>query len=139
MIDWRRGRLAFPVFENPEPVPDRSGTGSVSMQDRSAVTEPVLASEHAGLFLRWLQAPGGRVGWIPADELAHAYAEFASDSGIAPLGWIAVGRELRRLLGASKTYLWRNGRKLRAYRIPASECLPLTASRFSRKVQVVER
>ena len=34
-----------------------------------------------------------------------------------PMAWDAVGRELRKLLRQPKTYVWRNGKKFRAYYI----------------------
>ena len=37
---------------------------------------------------------------------------------IEPIGWVAVGRELRRLLGADKEYERINGEQIRVYRIP---------------------
>jgi hypothetical protein len=124
MLNWRRSRC---VAENTKlaPVPDRSGTDADPVPDRSAIATPVFPSEHARLFLQWMQTPGGRVGWIPAAELMNAYAEFTAERGIAPLGWVAVGRELRRLLGARKTYAWLTGRKVRVYRIPPTGSPPL--------------
>jgi len=124
MINWRWSRC---IAQNSKlaPFPDRSGTGSAPVPDRSGVATPVLPGEHARLFLRWLQTPGGRVGWIPADELMRAYTEFMADLGIAPIGWVAVGRELRRLVGTAKTYLWTNGRKVRMHFIPAAGSAPL--------------
>ena len=113
--------------------PDRSSTDPVSIQYRSAVATPVLPSEHAQHFLAWLQAPGGRVGWIPATELAQSYSEFAVSKGLEPIGWSAVGRELRCLLQAQKSYIWLNGRKRRAYRIPAVGSQSLTVLRQDRE------
>ena len=137
MIEWRRSRNAFSKSWAPEPKPDRSGSASASVPDRSGAdpasmaersvtAAPVLPVEHARHFLQWLQEPGGRVGWVPAVELAQAYAEFAADQALDPVGWVAVGRELRRLLGASKTYAWFKGKKVRVYCIPAAGSVPLT-------------
>ena len=137
MIDWRRSRNAFRTSGACEPIPnrsgsavasasDRSGADPASMVERSVTAAPVPAAEHAQHFLRWLQEPEGRVGWVPAVELAHAYAEFAADQSLEAVGWVALGRELRRLLVTSKTYAWINGKKVRVYFIPAVESAPLT-------------
>ena len=137
MIDWRRSRNAFRTSGACEPIPnrsgsavasapDRSGTDPASMVERSVTAAPVLAAEHAQHFLRWLQEPEGRVGWVPAAELAHAYAEFAADQSLKPVGWVALGRELRRLLGQSKIYASSKGEKVRVYFIPAVGSAPLT-------------
>jgi hypothetical protein len=137
MTNWRRSRIASRGTWALEPIPDRSGSASASAPDRSGVdpasmversvaAAPVLPVEHAQRFLRWLQEPGGRVGWVPAVELAQAYVEFAADQALDPIGWVAVGRELRRLLGTPKTYVWSNGKKVRVYLIPAAGPAPLT-------------
>ena len=137
MINWRRSRIASRRTWALEPIPDRSGSASASapdrsgadpasMVERSVAAAPVLPVEHAQRFLRWLQEPGGRVGWVPAVELAQAYVEFAVDQALEPVGWVAVGRELRRLLGTPKTYVWSNGKKVRVYFIPAAGPAPLT-------------
>ena len=126
MIEWRCSRHALRKSWISEPIPDRSGSDPASMVERSVTAAPVLAAEHAQHFLRWLQEPEGRVGWVPAVELAHAYAEFAADQSLEAVGWVALGRELRRLLVTSKTYAWINGKKVRVYFIPAVESAPLT-------------
>ena len=137
MINWRLSRKIFRMSRASEPIPDRSGSTSASVPDRSGTdpasmversvaAAPVLPVEHAQHFLRWLQEPGGRLGWVPAVELAQAYVEFAADQALEPVGWVAVGRELRRLLGTSKTYAWFNGKKVRVYFIPVAGSASLT-------------
>ena len=137
MINWRLSRKIFRMSRASEPIPDRSASTSASVPDRSGTdpasmverlvtAAPVLPVEHAQHFLRWLQEPGGRLGWVPAVELAQAYVEFAADQALEPVGWVAVGRELRRLLGTSKTYAWFNGKKVRVYFIPTVGSAPLS-------------
>ena len=111
---------------------DRSGTGPEWNADRSVSVAAQTPKQHAAEFLVWLQEPDGRTGWIPAVELKQAYVEFAGVSDRAPLPWIAVGRELRRLLAAPKTYVWLEGRKVRTYCIPPAEPTPLVLLRTGR-------
>lgn len=107
--------------DRPEPV-------SSGAQRCGTVSAPVGAipwldarppADHARALLEWLQAPGGRTGSILATELEKMHRELCHDLGWEPLGWIAVGRELRRLLGAKKELArQQNGRRLAVYRIP---------------------
>ena len=73
--------------------------------------------EHAELLLRSLQRPDGRTGWVAAPELRDIHRELMIDVQWEPMAWDAVGRELRKLLRQPKTYVWRNGKKSRAYYI----------------------
>ena len=75
-------------------------------------------AEHAAPILDFLQGPGGRTGSLPVDELKKLHVEICAESDWEPIGWTAVGRELRKLLGAQKTYEDIKGRPTRVYRIP---------------------
>lgn len=75
-------------------------------------------ADHATALLEWLQGPGGRTGTILSTELEAVHADLCFELDWEFVGWTAVARELRRLLGARKEYIWRDGKRLRAYRIP---------------------
>jgi hypothetical protein len=75
-------------------------------------------AEHAAAILDFLQGPGGRTGSLPVDELRKLHVEICAENDWEPIGWTAVGRELRKLLGAQKTYEDIKGRPTRVYRIP---------------------
>ena len=75
-------------------------------------------AEHAAAILDFLQGPGGRTGSLPVDELKKLHVEICAENDWEPIGWTAVGRELRKLLGAQKTYEDIKGRPTRVYRIP---------------------
>lgn len=70
--------------------------------------------EHAAALLEVLQAPGGRTGSIPVDDLKAIHVDMCLEVDWEIINWIPVGRELRRLLGAEKTY----DKGKRVYRIP---------------------
>lgn len=76
------------------------------------------AAVHARRLLAWLQGPGGRTGTIPAAELAAIHVEMCATLDWEQRGWVAVGRELRRLTGTGKEYTRCGGRKTCIYRIP---------------------
>jgi hypothetical protein len=48
------------------------------------------------------------------------HSEMLIDAQWERVAWDAVGRELRKLLRQPKTYVWRNGKKVRTYLIPAA-------------------
>ena len=77
-------------------------------------------AEHAALLLKSLQGPDGKTGWIAAQELRDIHQELMIDLQWEPIAWDAVGRELRKLLGQRKAYVWRHGKKVRAYLIPVA-------------------
>lgn len=77
--------------------------------------EPV---EHAAAILEFLQGAGGRTGSLPIGELKQLHLEICAERDWEPIGWTAVGRELRELLKADKTYEPVNGKRTRVYRIP---------------------
>jgi hypothetical protein len=75
-------------------------------------------AEHAAAVVEFLQGPGGRTGSIPVDDLKQLHIDICLERDWELIGWTAVGRELRELLGAEKTYEDINGRPKRVYRIP---------------------
>jgi hypothetical protein len=75
-------------------------------------------AQHAAAILDFLQAPGGRTGTIRATELRQIHAEVCFVLELEPIGWTAVGRELRKLIGEGRTYQRINGEQVRVYRIP---------------------
>ena len=75
-------------------------------------------AEHAAAILEFLQGPGGRTGSLPIDELKQLHLEICAERDWEPIGWTAIGRELRELLKADKTYEPVNGKRTRVYRIP---------------------
>ena len=94
-------------------------------QVRVSIVEPIPTIEarppadHAIALLAWLQGPGGRTGTISATELEQMHWELCHELGWEVVNWVAVGRELRRLLGAKKEYVrHEDGRRARVYRIP---------------------
>lgn len=81
--------------------------------------EARLPADHAAALLEWLRGPGGRTGSILAIELEQMHHELCHELGWEIIGWISVGRELRRLLGAKKELARQSdGRRLAVYRIP---------------------
>ena len=85
----------------------------------------VPPAEHAQALLEALQGAGGRTGTIRADELQLIHRELCVERDFEEIGWIAVGRELRRLIGDRRNYDWIDGRRTRVYRIPPAESRPL--------------
>lgn len=79
--------------------------------------------DHARALLDWLQGPGGRTGSILASELEAIHIEVCCELDWEPIGWIAVGRELRRLIGGRKEYARSEGRRLCVYRIPPADII----------------
>lgn len=90
----------------------RDGTAMVP------TTEAHPPAKHAAALLAWLQGPGGRSGTVLACDLEVMHRDLCQDHDWELVGWNAVGRELRRLLGARKEYKRRDGRQLCVYRIP---------------------
>jgi hypothetical protein len=75
-------------------------------------------AEHAAALLDFLQGAGGRTGTIPFDEMEQIHLEVCLECDFEPIGWTAVGRELRKLIKDEKTYDRINGEQVRVYRIP---------------------
>ncbi len=111
---------------------NRRPPATEAVRDRVSICEPVPTIEarppadHAAALLGWLQGPGGRTGTIPATELERMHWDVCHELGWEVVSWVAVGRELRRLLGAKKEYVRReDGRRVRVYRVP-----PVCAARI---------
>ena len=111
---------------------NRRPPATEAVRDRVSICEPVPTIEarppadHAAALLGWLQGPGGRTGTIPATELEQMHWDVCHELGWEVVSWVAVGRELRRLLGAKKEYVrLEDGRRVRVYRVP-----PLCAARM---------
>ena len=103
-------------------------SGPVSAGPVSTVRSATPA-QHAAAILDFLQAPGGRTGAITAKELREIHAEVCFVLELEPIGWTAVGRELRKLIGGGRTYHRINGEQVRVYRIPP-RALPTQARLF---------
>jgi hypothetical protein len=99
-----------PVLDQSEAKPRRSRGG---LQWHPPVN-------HAERLLEWVQKAEGKTGWVTAEELEVMYSEMLIDAQWESLAWGAVGRELRKLLRQPKTYVWRNGKKVRTYLIRPS-------------------
>ncbi len=73
--------------------------------------------EHAMALLEWLQGEHGRCGEWYADDLLEAHQEMCMELGWSVRNWTAVGREFNKLSGG-KQYVIREGRRVRAYKVP---------------------
>lgn len=91
---------------------------SAAANGRIPTTEARPARDHAAALLTWLQGPGGRSGTLLASELQEMHRDLCIERDWEPLGWVAVGRELRRLIGGRKEYIWHQGRRVCVYRVP---------------------
>ena len=83
--------------------------------------------DHAEALLTWLQGPGGRSGTIWAVDLEQMHRDLCGELGWETIGWIAVGRELRRMLGGKKEYATLGGQRRCVYRIPPAVVQPASA------------
>ena len=64
--------------------------------------------------------------------MEQIHLEVCLECDFEAIGWTAVGRELRKLIGDEKTYERINGEQVRVYRIPprtqqARNCAPLSS------------
>lgn len=84
------------------------------------------AADHAEALLDFLRGPGGATGEILAVDVEGAYTDLMMELGWQPRPWNTVARALREALGDNKTYAWRNGHRIRVYRIPPAA--PLRAA-----------
>lgn len=75
-------------------------------------------AEHAMAILDLLQGPGGRTGTFTCTALKRVHTDICLEQGFEPIGWTAVGRELRKLIKDEKTYDRINREQVRVYRIP---------------------
>ena len=87
---------------------------------RRAVVVPMRSPEaHAQALLEFLQGPGGLVGEITSVEIEASYADLMIDMQWHPRPWPTVAKALRAALGdARKTYGYRDGHRVRVWRIP---------------------
>ena len=93
--------------------------------------------DHAAAILEFRQGPGGRTGTISASEMEQIHLEVCDEYNYEPIGWTAVGRELRRLLGGDRNSYGvdRHGKRVRAYRIAPADCL---ASNQPARIEAME-
>lgn len=131
--------------DSPSPISEghrlASAASSNPSRDHAGALPPISrllaldADQHARELLAWLQGPGGRTGSLSARDLAAAHRDMCEALDIEPMGWVAVGRELRRLLGEPKRYVDRGRRRTRTYRIPPAgaefESMPRAAARWA--------
>lgn len=102
---------------------------SVSAPVSAPTREARPARDHAAALLEWLQGADGRTGSLFADELDEMHREMCVERDWELVGWTAVARELRRLLSARKEYAWRDGKRVRVYRIPPARPSAMEAPR----------
>ncbi len=91
---------------------------AISDTQRAPTLQARQPADHARALLAWLQGPGGRSGTIFASELLEIHRDLCSELDWELVGWGAVGRELRRLIGTPKEYARFDGRRVCVYRIP---------------------
>lgn len=102
-----------------EPMPtDANRYASIAASGPAPTLQARPPQEHASALLAWLQGPGGRSGTIPATELAAIHRDLCAELDWEAPGWVAVGRELRRLIGTPKEYARHEGRRVCVYRVP---------------------
>jgi hypothetical protein len=79
----------------------------------------MTAAEQAAALLAFLQGPGGVAGReITSVEIEGAFSDLCIEQGWAPRAWVCVGAELRKLTGGKKIYGYRDGQRVRVWRIP---------------------
>ena len=75
--------------------------------------------EQAAALLDWLQAPGGRVGEVPARELMSLHIEMCAELFWQHAPWIPVAKAFRKLINDPRRhYASRNSCRVVVYRIP---------------------
>ena len=104
-------------YSRQQPTPDDSERVPAPTRHGIPTTQARPAADHAAALLTWLQGAGGRSGSILASELQDMHRELCHELDREPVGWVAVGRELRRILGTRKDYTRRAGRQVCVYRI----------------------
>ena len=114
-----------------QPTPDDDACLPTSSQRAIPTIQARPAGDHAAALLAWLQGAGGRSGSILASELENMHRDLCHELDWELVGWVAVGRELRRILGTRKEYTRRAGRQLCVYRIPPANIAP-SAREWSR-------
>jgi hypothetical protein len=106
-----------------EPTPaTESGTAArAPAKAASALRDHAMmtAAEQAAALLAFLQGPGGVAGReITSVEIEGAFSDLCIEQGWAPRAWVCVGAELRKLTGGKKIYGYRDGQRVRVWRIP---------------------
>ena len=107
-----------------QPTLDEDACFSTSSQHAIPTIQARPSADHAAALLTWLQGAGGRSGSILASELEDMHRDLCHELDWEPVGWVAVARELRRILGTRKEYTRRVGRQLCVYRIPPASAVP---------------
>ena len=108
-----------------QPQTDAAPTPLRAPSRRAVVVPMRQAAEHAAALLEFLQGPGGLVGEITAAEIEASYGDLMIDMQWHPRPWPTVAKALRAALGdARKTYGYRNGQRVRIWRIPAATKSP---------------
>ncbi|MGE0054011.1 MAG: hypothetical protein AB7S74_07365 [Hyphomicrobium sp.] len=88
------------------------------------------AQEHAEALLSFLQGPGGLVGELTATEIEASYSDLMIDLAWHPRPWPTIAKALRSALGNSrKTYGYRNGHRVRIWKIPPATKTPVPLRR----------
>jgi hypothetical protein len=95
--------------------------------------------KRAMAILDLLQGPGGRTGTFTCAALEQVHTDICLEQGFEPIGWTAVGRELRKALGAPKEYQRINGRQVRVYRIPPGPETPVRVPKYNRLKEAQSR
>lgn len=116
---------AVPVSHTDRSENDSAPTPLPALGRRAVVVPMRTAAEHAAALLDFLQSPGGMVGEITADEIAASYSDLMLDLEWHPRPWPSVAKALRGVLGdARKTYGYRDGQRVRVWRIPPATKSP---------------
>lgn len=75
--------------------------------------------DQAAEFIGWLQAPGGRTGWISSSELQGMYLDACCERGWHPLPWRSMAAAIRRALGGQRrSYGYSRGARACGFDIP---------------------
>ncbi len=75
--------------------------------------------DQAAEFVAWLQAPGGRTGWIASRDLQEIYLDACCERGWHPLPWRCIAQAIRRALGGQpRRYGYSRGVRACGFDIP---------------------
>lgn len=113
------------VNADAEPTPAAESRPAVSAPAKAAGTlrdhAMMTAAEQAEALLGFLQGPGGVAGReITSGEIEGAFTDLCFEQAWQPRPWVCVGAELRKLIGGKKVYGYRDGQRVRVWRIPAA-------------------
>jgi hypothetical protein len=69
--------------------------------------------------IAWL-ADDGRVAGrlVLASDLKRVYPLLCRSFGWEPFAWNTLARDLRKMTGGRKRYIWHSGKRVRAYPVP---------------------